>query len=311
MINKPYKDLERGDNHLRPGMQFLIFSGIFVIAMIIGVLIAMGVIILLYGQKTFDAIAALEVNTAHFTSALWILQTISTTLPILGAPVFFAYIIVNSPQEYLKTNIRFPFVLLILVFVASFVSNPLIEFLSNVNQKIPLPHFLNWMKDSEKSNQKLMETMLQMKTIGDLIYDVLFIGLLTAFVEEFMFRGVMQTIFVKWTKNVHAAVWITAVLFSAFHMEYFGFLPRILLGALFGYFVAWSGSIWTSIWAHFLNNGTIVVITYLYQNKIIKTSPDEQHIFNYPTYIFSLVIVLFLLFIYRKIAVEKKQVLEN
>ena len=106
----------------------------------------------------------------------------------------------------------------------------------------------------------------------------------------------MQTIFIRWTKNKHAAVWITAILFSAFHMEFFGFLPRLLLGVLFGYFVAWSGSIWPAIWGHFVNNGTIVVITYLSQHKLIGIGPDDQHVFNNVWYIISLVITLFLLF---------------
>ena len=90
-----------------------------------------------------------------------------------------------------------------------------------------LPHFLkgveDWMKDSEDSAQKITGVFLRMNTVWDMVVDVLAIGLLTAIVEEFMFRGVMQTIFIRWTKSVHAAVWITAILFSAFHMEFYGF----------------------------------------------------------------------------------------
>jgi membrane protease YdiL (CAAX protease family) len=79
---------------------------------------------------------------------------------------------------------------------------------------------------------------------------------------------------------------------------------------LFGYFVAWSGSIWPAVWAHFLNNGTAVVATYLFQHKIIRVNPDDQHLFSSAAYMFSFVIVLFLLFIYRKTAMEKKQARE-
>jgi hypothetical protein len=94
-------------------------------------------------------------------------------------------------------------------------------------------------------------------------------------------------------------------------MEFFTFLPRVFLGALFGYFVAYSGSIWTGVWGHFLNNGSAVVITYLYQRKTITLDPDDQHVFNYPVYAFSLIIVLFLLFIYRNISMNKKPVLNS
>jgi uncharacterized protein len=175
-----------------------------------------------------------------------------------------------------------------------------------------LPHFLkwleDWMKDSENSAQKITAAMLQMTTIWDMVRVLLLIGLLTAIGEELMFRGVLQTIFFRWTKNVHAAVWITAIIFSAIHLEFYGFLPRVLLGALFGYFVAWSGSIWPAVWGHFLNNATDVVLTYLAQHKVIKDIPDDQHIFNYIGYTIGIAIMLLLMFIYRKVAIEKKQI---
>jgi hypothetical protein len=126
-----------------------------------------------------------------------------------------------------------------------------------------------------------------------------------------MFRGVIQTIFVRWTKNVHAAVWITAILFSAFHMEFYGFLPRLLLGVLFGYFVAWSGSIWPAVLAHFLNNATDVVVTYLSQHKLISLDVNNEHVFNYIGYTISIAAIALLLFFYRKIASQQTTIPEE
>jgi O-antigen/teichoic acid export membrane protein len=94
-------------------------------------------------------------------------------------------------------------------------------------------------------------------------------------------------------------------------MEFFTFLPRVFLGAIFGYFVAYSGSIWTSVWAHFLNNGSAVVITYLYQHKVVGLNPDDQHVFNLWAYAFSLIIVLFLLYIYRYVAKHNKPMADH
>ena len=164
------------------------------------------------------------------------------------------------------------------------------------------------MREKEDAAQKLTAILLQMKTVGSMIRNVILVGLLTAIAEEFMFRGVIQTIFTRWTKNYHAAIWITAALFSSFHMEFFGFLPRMALGALLGYMVAWSGSIWPAVWGHFINNGTAVVVTYLYQHKKIKVNPDDQHMFKYSSYLFSLIIVVFLLLMYRYIATGKKPI---
>ncbi|MGZ3873117.1 MAG: CPBP family intramembrane glutamic endopeptidase, partial [Mucilaginibacter sp.] len=245
------------------------------------------------------------VTAPHFVPALWILQITGTTIPIFVAPVMFAYLIANSAADYIKPGFRFPWVLMAIIFAIMFFSNPLIELLSNINQKMTLPPWLYWMRESEDNAQKLMDALLKMDTIWELIVAVLLVGLLTAVVEEFMFRGVLQTIFFRWTKNVHAAVWITAILFSAFHIEFFGFLPRLLLGVFFGYFVAWSGSIWTGVWAHFINNATAVIATYLFKHKIIGGDPNEQHMFNYAGYIISFLLVLFLLFIYKRIAVAQ------
>jgi len=311
MINTPVKHLEERISSIHPGLQFLIFAGVFLVILIVGNVIGAGIIMGLYGLKTLGAMSSLNTATPHFLAALWILQIAGTTLPILGAAVFFAAVIVREPRGYLKTTFRFSGILLLLVFVIMFCSNPVIEYLSNLNQKMVLPPFLKWMRDSEDSAEKLTKVMLQMNTIWDMLADLMVIGLLTAIVEEFMFRGVIQTIFFRWTKSVHAAVWITAILFSAFHIEFFGFLPRMMLGVLFGYFVAWSGSIWTAVWAHFINNGSAVVVTYLFQHKFIKISPDDQHVFTGASYLFSLAIVLFLLYLYQKKSFEKSQTPES
>jgi len=302
MINRPpFQQLKTAKNTIPPGIQFIIFA-----AVTIGVLIVCNIIVLaVYGlQGTMDIIN-LKSSTPHLVTSLWVIQFLGTTLPIFAAPVLFAFVIVREPGNYLKPGFRFPWQLLLLVFAIMFISNPVIEFLSNLNQKMVLPPWLKWMRESEDSAEKLMGVMLDMKTIWGLFFNVLFIGLLTAVVEELMFRGVLQTIFTRWTKSAHAAVWITAILFSAFHMEFFGFLPRLLLGVLFGYFVVLSGSIWPAIWAHFLNNATAVVAAYLFQQKLINENPDDQHLFAAGSYIFSFVIMLLLLFIYRKIAIDK------
>jgi membrane protease YdiL (CAAX protease family) len=304
MTDRPF---EQPYKQIHPALQLLIFIGVFMLVLFIGNLIGAGIAIAVYGLKAVMDIGQLNLTSPHATNVLWILQIAGTTFPIFAAPVLFAYVIVKEPRDYIKPTFRFPWGLLLLIFAIMFISNPAIEFLSNLNQKMVLPPWLKWMRESEDNAQKVMEIMLQMKTIWQVIADVLVVGLLTAIVEEFMFRGVIQTIFVRWTKNTHVAIWVTAILFSAFHVEFFGFLPRLLLGVLFGYFVAWSGSIWPAVWAHFLNNGAAVVATYLFQQKIVKINPDDQHLFSAAGYIISFLIMLFLLFIYRKIAIEKKQ----
>jgi membrane protease YdiL (CAAX protease family) len=302
---------DRPFSQIHPAYQFLVFIGLTLLIIIIGNILGAALITFLFGFKTLMDIGSLDISTPQAQNALWVLQFTGTTLPILLSPVFFAYFIVREPDNYLKTSFLFSPILIAVVFLTMLLSSPLIEFLSDLNQKMVLPKFLkgveDWMRESENSAKKLSDSMLQMKTIWNMVFDLLFIGLLTAIVEEFMFRGCLQTIFVRWTRNHHASIWITAILFSAFHMEFFGFLPRLLLGVLFGYFTAWSGSVWPAVWAHFVNNGTAVVATYLYQHKLIHTNPDDQKVFSYSAYVISLIITLFLLFIYRYIS-SKRQI---
>ena len=312
MINLPPKRVESSGTTLHPGWQLLIFCGIFFAALFIGTLIGVGLITAIYGSKTLGAVLSLSATDPHSLPALWIIQIASTTLPIFAAPVFFAAVIAQQTNGYLKTTFRFHWGLLVLVLLIMVLSMPTMELLSNLNQQMKFPPGLKWMEDwmksSEKEAQDATDLMLNVKSVWGLLFNVLLIGLVTAVAEEFMFRGAMQTIFFKWTKNIHAAIWITAILFSAFHLEFYGFLPRLFLGVLFGYFVAWSGSIWPAVWAHFLNNGVDVVVTYLFQHKVIKMDPDDQHVFNYTGYVISLVILIVLMLIFRRVASEDKPI---
>jgi membrane protease YdiL (CAAX protease family) len=305
MINPQQKPLRTGESYFRPGIQFLIFAGIFVLILFFGNLLGLGIAAAAFSLKEVTDVASLNLSSPHTSAILWILQTAGTTFPILAAPVVFSALVVRDVPEYLKVTFRFSWKLLPIVFVVMFMAFPAIEFLSNINQQMVLPTWLKWMRESEDSAEKMMNVMLTMKTLNAVIIDVIMIALVPAIVEEFMFRGVLQTIFVRWTKNVHVAVWVTAILFSAFHMEFFGFLPRLLLGALLGYFVAWSGSIWPAVWGHFINNATDVILTYLYRNHVSKTNPDDQHMFNYAGYLVSFVALLALLLYYRKTGAEK------
>nr|WP_294948273.1 CPBP family intramembrane glutamic endopeptidase [uncultured Mucilaginibacter sp.] len=303
--------IKSAENQLSPGLQLAIYLGLSIGIIFLFNLIGVAVIAAFYGVDLVMQIMRMDFSNPQMQQALYGLQIISTTIPIILAPVVFARFIVKDPADYLKPSFRFNVFLLVVAFFVMMASAPLIEGLSNINQQLILPKWLSgleeWMKKSEEQAQLITKAILKMDTVWDMLKNVLLIGLLTAIVEELMFRGVLQTIMQRWTKNTHAAVWITAALFSAFHMEFYGFLPRMLLGALFGYFVAWSGSIWPAVWGHFLNNGTAVLVTYLFQQKKIKVNPDDTHTFTYGGYIFSAIIIIILLLVYKNIASGKKQ----
>ena len=102
------------------------------------------------------------------------------------------------------------------------------------------------------------------------------VALVPAIFEEYLFRGAIQPLMAKWTGNIHAGIWMSAFIFSFIHFQFFGLLPRMLLGAMFGYLLIWSGSIYTSMIAHFANNATVVAAAYILGPEWIDDNLDPS-----------------------------------
>jgi hypothetical protein len=150
-----------------------------------------------------------------------------------------------------------------LVLFMMLVAIPLINFLAYLNEHIQLPGALSGIEAYFVKNEKAAEAQtyafLNVHTLAGLLFNVFMVALLPAIAEEFMFRGILQRLFTGITKNAHWGILISSFLFSAIHLQFYGFFPRWLLGALFGYLLLWSGSLWLPIFAHFINNAVAVV----------------------------------------------------
>lgn len=207
-----------------------------------------------------------------------IAQTVSVFIAFIIPSCLFAYYSSEKKISYLKMDAGFKMISGISVVLLVFVIMPPINWAGELNSHLSLPGFMsgieNWMKSSEESLKKLTEAFLRMNGIWDLVVNIIIVALLAAVGEELLFRGCMQNIFLEWTKNKHAAVWITAILFSALHAQFYGFLPRMLLGVVLGYLYIWSGSLWLSILFHFLNNGLAVLFAYLIDKGIIAEEAE-------------------------------------
>lgn len=173
----------------------------------------------------------------------------------------------GSSGDYLKWKNGGTFPVYFIVFLMMFLSLPFINGLVNMNEMMKLPTWLkgmeDWMKSSEEQAARLTESFLAGKSFSQFLFNIFMIAILPALGEEFMFRGLLQRLFGDITKNVHIAIFITAFLFGAMHMQFYGILPRMVLGIIFGYLFYWSGSIWVPVFAHFVNNSGAVVISYL------------------------------------------------
>jgi len=217
-----------------------------------------------------------NVKTINYLRLQQVFQSIGM---FIFPPIMAHYIFRKNKENYLKLIKPKTYQLLLLSGVLMLVAIPFINFLAQINQAMILPEslssFAEWMKQKEADATKLTEVFLKANHIYTLLINIFVVGLLPAVGEEMLFRGVLQKTFTQMTKNVHWAIWITGFIFAAVHMQFYTFLPRFMMGVLFGYLFVWSGSLWITITAHFINNSTAVIIHYLAQKNVINSDLDS------------------------------------
>ena len=210
---------------------------------------------------------------------LKILQLFVSTGMFIVPALFFARLESKNWMVYLRLN-GFPIILIVIAVLIMLTSGPMLEFSSEINKSMKLPDFLKgleqWMLSKELEMAEMTKQLLIMNSISVLLFNLLLLAVIPAIGEELIFRACLQKIFSRWSGNKHIAIWITAIIFSAIHVQFYGFLPRMLLGALFGYLLIWSGTIWIPILAHFLNNAVAVVTAYVYQRQGISLDKLDQ-----------------------------------
>lgn len=205
--------------------------------------------------------------------------------------------------EGVRSLFRSPVRQAVMLSVAVFlVLLPSINFMADLNAQVQLPGaFGSWALDKEAELGRLTERFLQMPHVGHLLFNLVMIALLPAVGEELLFRGVLQRLVQRWSGSSHLAVWVAAVLFSAIHMQFLGFVPRLLMGAVLGYLLLWSGNLWYPIIAHFANNAAAVLIVYLQQMGKLGAEVDGLGVGNPMQAVFSLAFGLMLLYLFHAV----------
>lgn len=251
-----------------------------------------------------------NINNPEMVDALRVFQLFNAAGVFVFPPLLFWWLMKPSPSA-LAANTKFNFSAAMAVVIVMVAALPFINWLAYVNELISFPevfkHIEIWMREAEEEAKVITEALLNMDTFQRFLMNFLVIAIVPAIGEEFFFRGTLQPLIDRIFGNKHLAIWITAFLFSALHMQFLGFFPRMLLGALFGYLFVWSGNIWYPVIGHLTNNGLAVMAAYFIQQG--KVNPDVEHIGkNEVTFsVGGLLLMCFMLYSFYKTIQQKKE----
>jgi len=289
---------------------FACFGIIFIIGTIVG--------LVLFDINIFELSAVLEdlynPNNVSILKYFQILQTIGL---FVIPPFILAYFINRNPKSYLNFNKKSSLEIYIIAGLAMLLALPLINFFADINSKMNLPESLsgieNWMRDKEVTAEELTKIFVHAENFSGFVLNLFMIAILPAIGEELIFRGVIQKLFSESFNNVHWGVIIASILFSAFHLQFFGFIPRMLLGVFLGYLFVWSKNIWIPIFAHFVNNGAAVTAYYFLDEETVTKNLEEVGATNETAIytIVSVIVVGFLIYLFRKKVAEENLIKTN
>ena len=197
-------------------------------------------------------------------------NTISQSIFAIAMPAILIVAWTNSkPLKYLKirseNGIYKKNVFAVIIFIFSYV---FASFLTLLNKGIALPEWMSGveevMRTMEDAALETTDLLLSGRSISSLIINIIVIAGLASISEEFFFRGAMQQFIQEKFKNEHVSVWLAALIFSVVHFQFYGFLPRLFLGAILGYLFLYTKNLWIPILFHFLNNATVIVVNFFW-----------------------------------------------
>ena len=220
----------------------------------------------------------------------------SLSIMIFISPYFYVNKLSNYSIKIFPINSTPVILVLLLTFFFMILNSGVIEW----NKSINFPEFMNsfetWAFNKEKELEKITIFLVSFENNWEFLFGILSIALIPGICEEYLFRGVLQKNFYLISKNIHIAVWLSALFFSALHLQFYGFFPRMLLGVLFGYIYYWSGNILYPMIAHIFNNFFSLTIFYFSQKGLLNEN-FEVSINSSPNIPIGLIIISAVLFI--------------
>lgn len=237
-----------GQLRVKPVQALILFVCWWILAWVLGSVII--------AQTGIATTGQLRLSTIIQDVVMFILPTVMTMLLIAQRPWRIMGLSSTAPKGIAGLGIA-----------ALLASIPWMNVLVLWNQNLHFPEALSSLeqvlRDAETTAEAMVSSMMGNADVPNLIISIAIVGLLTGIAEELFFRGGLQQLLTRLSGNIHVAIWITAFIFSAIHMQFFGFFPRLLMGAFFGYLFYWGRSLWLPVAAHALNNSIVVYITWL------------------------------------------------
>ena len=271
--------------------RIFILAALLILGLIIGSVI--GVIYpLVSGQDV------MSLNSLRF------MQISSQIFTFVLPPIIYAMLIKENPKESLGIkNVSYHW--FIIGFVMMYAILPLNNVFAEWNAGLKLPESMSrieeLIKEMYESSAVVLEKLVNVNTFGGFVINLIMIAGLAALGEELLFRSIIQTSLIKTCKNAHVGIIIASAIFSFIHFDFYAFIPRLVLGMLLGYMFYYSRSIWVSMFMHFVNNATAVVIYYL--NNIGVTNVDVETFGQ--TQLLPLLISIALMIILFRLAIKR------
>ncbi|MFZ4798058.1 MAG: CPBP family intramembrane glutamic endopeptidase [Bacteroidia bacterium] len=252
---------------------FLILTGMVITFYIIGGVLGIAITKTFFGidlQSTFSEIIYNSNTNPQGVMALKLNQAL-ISITIFVVPAFlFCRAIEQNPIRFLQLKHKTKWYNYLFIIILIILALPVSSWLMELNQNFHLPEyykdFETFLRGDEAFAKLQMEAFVNANTISQLLFNIVIVAVIPAITEEVFFRGCLQNFVRRCFYNLHVSVIFTAIIFSAIHGDYFGFLPRFMFGLVLGYAFAYSGNIWVSIVGHFLNN-CITIVAYFIAQK--------------------------------------------
>ena len=240
------------------------------------------------------------------SNAVKVIQIITAVVGFLLPALLTAQILNRRPMKLLgfKGAINWQEISLVfgIVLMALFVSAGLAYF----NQNIPVDASWKIRFDKMEADYiKQASAILSLNNFGEYLLAIFIMAFLPALCEETLFRGGLQNFLSRSTKKPWLAIVIVSIIFSVAHFSFYGFLSRVFLGMMLGAIYHYSGKLWLSILAHFINNAIAISVVYATKmngKSVAEAMNDSSDASWYG--IFALPFLIALFYFFRKITVK-------